>query len=76
MRPGGKRDGQFEFALLAMAQPGNDDVAAMSEPDPIQRRLCCLAEMGYLAGVTPEVEGVTVMGLSRQRDVVQRGEVR
>src|SRR5260370_492984 len=72
----GERDRQFELALLAMAQLGNDDVGAVSQPDPLKRRQRRLAKVSYLAGVAPEMKGVTVMRLSCQRDIVRYREVR
>ena len=52
------------------------DIGAMSEPDPLQRCLRGLAQVGHLARIAPEVERVTVMRLRRQRDIVRCGEIR
>src|SRR6267154_1921331 len=49
----GERDGEFELALLAVAQSGDEDVGAMPKPDPIQRSQRGLAEVAFLSGVAP-----------------------
>jgi len=48
----------------------------MRQADPLQRRARGGAQMADLAGIAPEMEGVAVMGLRRQRDIVERGEIR
>src|SRR5436190_8897356 len=58
-----------------MAEPGDQHVGARTEADPIQCGLRGVAQMSHLARVTPEVEGVTVMRLRRERDVICRGEI-
>ena len=77
LRLGGERHRQLEFALLAMAQFARRATSgAMSEPDALQRGPRGVAQVRLLAGVAPEAEGVAVMRLRRQRDIVDRGEVR
>ena len=74
-RLGGERDRELKLALLAVAQGGHRDIGALFESDPGERGAPGLAEQPFLAGVAPEMEGMTVMGLRRQRDIVERGEV-
>ena len=75
LRPRGERHRQLQLALLAMAQSRHHGVGAGFQPDPPQRRKRGLAQMAFLAGIAPEPERVSVMGLGRQRDVVERAEV-
>ena len=70
LRFGRERDGKLELALLAMAQIAKPRHRRVPEPDPVERRLRRLAEVAFLAGIAPEAERVTVMGLRRQRDIV------
>ena len=47
-----------------------DDVGALAEPDPRQRRVRRLAQTLFLARIAPEPERVPVMRLHRERDIV------
>ncbi len=76
LRFGGERDRELELALLAMAQFGRPARRrAGSSPTRVERGARRVAQLPFLARIAPETEGVTVMGLRRQRDIVERGEI-
>ena len=76
LRLGRERDREFELALLAMAQFGHQHVGALAEPDALSAPPARLAQMLLLARIAPEAERVAVMRLRRERDIVERGEIR
>ena len=76
LRFGRECDGKFELALFAVAEFGHRHVGAFREPYPRQRRLRRVAEWLLLARAGPEAEGMPVMGLGCERNVVGSRKVR
>ena len=70
-----ERHGDFELAVLAVAEPGDAHVGARAEPDARERGARRLAQVVVAPRVAPEAERVAGMRLHRERDIVERGEI-
>ena len=75
-RVGGQRHGEFELAVLAVAQLATEHVGARAEADALERRARRRAQLCLAARVAPEAERVAGMRLHGERDVLERGEIR
>ncbi len=74
-RLGGERDGNFELAVLAVAEPVDAHVGARLKPDAGERLPRRLAQCRIAPRVFPETERVAGMRLHGERHIVERGEI-
>ncbi len=76
LRPGRERDRKLEFALLAMAELGDRHIGAGRKTDAFERGRGSVAQTLLFPRIAPEAEGVPVMRLRCERDIVGGGEIR
>ena len=77
LRLGGERHRELELPVLAVAHAGDASVfGAMADADALERGARRLAQFGFGPRRAPEPERMAGVGLHRQRDVIQRGEMR